>query len=64
MSNGIISAKYVNAYLKDEVTIGHKNITIEYGDYTVSVVEGSDSRFYEQLQAWVADGNTIEPADE
>ena len=65
MSN-IKSAKYENSYLKDEVTLGHKNIIVDYGDFTVCMIEddNNDSRFYQEVLTWVAEGNTIEPADE
>tara|TARA_R110000744_G_scaffold254667_1_gene370258 strand:+ start:371 stop:559 length:189 start_codon:yes stop_codon:yes gene_type:complete len=60
--------KNVKYYPKlNESDSGEKNvviITFENSDEIVSVIEGSNNRHWHLVVEWVAEGNTIESADE
>ena len=51
-------------YYADPIRKENTSISIETRDMTWSVPIDTDNAMYQEILKWVAEGNTIEPADE
>ena len=60
----ITSAKYIKNKLPGFDSTENTTIRAIINEETWSVPIDDDNRHYREILAWVAEGNTIEPADE